>query len=208
MHERDRERREQGESSSHPLHLRHGRVRPCAYDPPDAARSRDRTRGGTARRLGGGIRARAGAQARTLADRGRPGRPDAQPRPRHARPPRQRALLAALQRALPARAPRCASACTPRGPVRAQVVAPGGRVVRDLGRARRTRAGASSRAGTGATPAGRSARDGSYRLRVQRLGPQHRAAQPARARHGRAHRGHERLAPRDLARLRLARPTA
>ena len=32
------------------------------------------------------------------------------------------------------RARRCASACTPRGPVRAEVVAPGGKVVRELGR--------------------------------------------------------------------------
>ena len=67
--------------------LRCGRVRRCAYDPADAARSRDRTRGGTARRLGRSVRTRPGAQARALADRGDPRRPDAESRPRQARPP-------------------------------------------------------------------------------------------------------------------------
>ena len=57
----------------------------------------------------------------------------------------------------------------------------------------------------GRDAAGKVARDGSYRLKVQRLGPHDRAAQPARARHGVRRAGHERVAPRDLARLRLAR---
>src|SRR6476619_8433245 len=63
---------------------------------PDAARSRDRTRGWTARRLGWRVRTRPVAQARALADRGHSRRSDAQSRPRAAGPPR-RALLPALR---------------------------------------------------------------------------------------------------------------
>ena len=100
--ERDREHREQGKSSSHSLNLRHGAVRPCAYDPPDAARSRDRTRGWTARRLGWRVRTRPAAQARALADRGHPRRSDCESRSRAARSTRQRTLLAPLRRSVPA----------------------------------------------------------------------------------------------------------
>ena len=112
--ERDRERREQGKSSSHSLNLRHGAVRPCAYDPPDAARSRDRTRGWTARRLGWRVRTRPGAQARALADRGHPRRSDCRitaagcstdTTARSSRPAAPRPACGAR---------RCASACTPR----------------------------------------------------------------------------------------------
>ena len=99
----------------------------------------------------------------------RSGRPDAEPRPRPARPPRQRALLAALQRPVPRDRARCASAstlgarCAPRSWRRA------GRSCATSG-ACRTRAAGSWRAGTAATPPAKLAPDGSYRLKVSLSG--------------------------------------
>ena len=170
---------------------------------PDAARSRDRTRGWTARRLGWRVRARPVAQARALADRGHSRRSDAESRPRTARPPRQRALLPALRRAV--RAERAGAlpraylgTCYGRGHrtwregrARARPPAPPGRPrPRGLERARDRREGSGRRL----LPA-----------EGEPLGPPHRAAQPARPRHRSARAEHARLAPRDLTRLRLLR---
>ena len=112
--------------------------------------------GGLLAASAGAFGARAGAQARALADRGDPGRPDAESRPRPARPPRQRALLAALHRPVP-RAARRALPCPHVGAGAAEVVGPAARSCATSAPSRIRRAG-SSRAGTGATRGGRSLR--------------------------------------------------
>ena len=162
--------REQGRASSHPNGYDAGSCVPARTIQPDAARSRDRTRGWTARRLGRRVRARPVAQARALADRGHP----ASTRRRITAAGSSTATTARCsRRAAPRRAwraRRCASASTPRGPSRAEVVGPG------RGGGARPRApaapaaGGSRRAGTAATPAGAVAPDGSYRLKVRLSG--------------------------------------
>ena len=129
----------------------------CAYDPPDAARSRDRTRGGTARRFGRSVRPRPGAQARAVADRGDP----VDPTPNHDRGRLDRHDSALFS-------PRCTRTVPRRGEVRFRVHTSAARCARRssppagtscaTSASSRIRAAGSSRAGTAATRRGTSRR--------------------------------------------------
>ena len=110
--------------------------------------------------------------------------------------------------------PHCAAPCVPNalvrfrvhtsGPVTAEVIAPGGKVVRKLGRLPHA-SGRVLAVWNGRETGGKGSGRRLLPAEGESLGSSHRVAQPARPRHRRARAEHARLAPRDLTRLRLLR---